>query len=92
MNKKDLIVKISKKTGFSRKETTKMMAAFIDEVGENLSQNKKIKLTGFGTFFIKKRKPRQIVHPRDASKLIQIEETYKPTFKPTGKFLKKIKS
>ena len=92
MNKKDLITKISKKTGFSYRETTKMMAVLIDEIGKTLSQNKKIKLTGFGTFFVSRRKPRQIVHPRDASRLIHIDETYKPTFKPTGKFLKKIKS
>lgn len=92
MNKKELLITIAKKNNFSFRETSNMMNAFIDSIADELSKEKNVKLTGFGTFFISKRKARQIVNPRDTSKLIQIDESYKPSFKPSGKFLKKIRS
>ena len=92
MNKSDLIEHISKKHSFAVKETAKILQSFIDTVSEELSNNNKVKITGFGTFYISKRKARQIVHPRDTSKYIQLDETYKPSFRPTSKFIKKIKN
>ncbi len=92
MNKKDLINYITKKNHFSYKETSKMLQGFIDAVSEQLVNNDKVKISGFGTFYIAKRKARQIVHPKDTSKYIQLPETFKPSFKPTSKFIKKIRN
>jgi DNA-binding protein HU-beta len=92
MNKKELLSQMAKNNSFTHKEASKMMQAFIKVLTKELSQNKRIKITGLGTFYISKRKARRIVHPQDKNRLIKIGTSYKPSFKPTQKFMKKLKA
>jgi len=92
MNKKEFLKTIARKHSFSYNETSKIMESFVDTISEEIVKGNKVKITGFGTFYLSKRKARQIVHPRKKGEYIQLGETYKPAFKPTTKFIKKIKN
>ena len=50
MNKTEFINEIAKKTGFTKKDSTAFINAFIETVQETLSNKESISFIGFGTF------------------------------------------
>ena len=63
MNKTELISAIAEKSTFTKKDSEKFLQSFIDVVTEELSNNGKIQLVGFGTFDISERKQREGRNP-----------------------------
>ncbi|PIJ63270.1 integration host factor [Mesotoga sp. H07pep.5.4] len=86
MNKKELIAVLAEKTGATKKLVGDVMDGFINVVGEELSKNEEVKLVGFGTFEVTKRKARKGVNPR-TKEAIEIPGGKVPKFRP-GKELK----
>ncbi|NLW69987.1 MAG: HU family DNA-binding protein [Eubacteriaceae bacterium] len=86
MNKVELIAAMAEKTGMSKKDTEKTLAAFTETVKETLQNGEKVSIVGFGIFEAKKRASREGINPRTGEK-IMIPETTAPTFK-AGKSLK----
>ncbi len=86
MTKTELINAVAEKTGFSKKDSDKAVAAFIDSVTEALAAGDKVALVGFGTFEVKTRGERQGINPR-TKEPITIEASKLPAFK-AGKALK----
>ncbi len=86
MNKTELCAAIAAKTGFSKKDTEKFTAAFVDTVVEALQQDDKVQIVGFGTFEVKNRPARKARNPRTGEE-IEIAATKAPAFK-VGKALK----
>jgi len=87
MNKGELIVKISNKTGLSKKDAEASLNAFMECVEESLKEGDKVQLVGFGTFEAKKRNSRPGRNPKKPEVVIMIPETVAPVFK-AGKNLK----
>jgi DNA-binding protein HU-beta len=58
MNKAELINKISEDTGITKTQANDAIDSFIDAVTKTLKAGGKLKLVGFGTFSISKRKAR----------------------------------
>ena len=50
MNKSDLVAAIAEKAEMSKKDAEKALKAFEDVVTEELTNNGKVQLVGFGTF------------------------------------------
>lgn len=67
MNKKDIIVKISEKTEKSQKDTTLIVNAFLNEIGDALKAGEKVTLTNFGTFSKSQTKKFKVFSPKDGS-------------------------
>ena len=86
MNKNELISVISKKTGKTQAETKEFIETFIETVTENLKQDEKVSLIGFGTFETRERKARQGRNPQTGKEIL-IPATKSPAFK-AGSFLK----
>lgn len=84
--KRDLVKILSEKTGLAQKQTTQVIDAFIETVGEKLAEGDKVQLTGFGTFMTRKREGREGRNPVTGEK-IAIPASIASTFKP-GKGLK----
>ena len=55
MYKTELIKKVAKKTGFSRDVVSFVMNTSIKMIQDNLERGKEVRLTGFGTFYIRNR-------------------------------------
>ena len=79
MNKLELIAAIADKTGFSKKDSEKALAAFTEVVTEELVKKNKVQIVGFGTFEARERAARK--------EPIDIEASVVPAFK-AGKALK----
>ena len=58
MNKADLINAVAEKTGLSKKDSEKAVAAVFASITESLQRGEKLSLVGFGTFEVKERAAR----------------------------------
>ena len=86
LTKKDIINSIYMRLGLSKKISEMILEDFILLIIENLQQSKKIKISNFGTFFIKRKKSRMGRNPKTKENKI-ISERNVVTFKPS-KFIK----
>ena len=90
MNKTTLINQVAKDASVSKKEAEKAVNAFIEVVGDELAEGKKVTVTGFGTFLVTKRKAREGVNPRTGER-IKIPAQILPHFRPGKGFKDAIK-
>ena len=86
MNKTELIAAIAEKAEISKKDSEKALKAFVDVVTEQLNNDDKVQLVGFGTFEVSKRAAREGRNPQ-TGKTMKIEACKAPKFK-AGKALK----
>lgn len=86
MNKTEMIAVMASKTEFTKIDTEKALAAFMDIVKEELVKGEKVQLVGFGTFEVAERAERQGRNPQTGESMI-IPASKSPKFK-AGKALK----
>ena len=89
MNKIELINKIAEKTGATKVDSKKHLAALLEIIGDTLAEGEAVRLIGFGTFEVRNRKARQGRNPRNPEEIINIPASKAPAFKP-GKPLKEM--
>ena len=87
MNKSELLVNISEKSGLKKVEAERALNAFIETVTESLKKEEKVQLVGFGTFETRDRKAREGRNPRKPDEVIKIPASKAPVF-IAGKTLK----
>ena len=88
MNKAEFVNAIAEKTGFSKKDSEKALAAMIDTVTETLKAGEKVQLVGFGVFETKERAARTGRNIK-TKEPIEIPASRTPVFK-AGKALKDV--
>ena len=87
MNKTELIAAITEKTGFTKKDAEKAIAAVVASIEEALVKGDKVQLIGFGTFEVRERAARVGRNPQTKEE-IKIAASKQPVFK-AGAALKK---
>ena len=80
MNKTELIAAVAAKTGMSKNDAEKAVAATVDAITESLVKGDKVQVSGFGIFEVKTREARVGRNPR-TKETIQIPATRLPAFK-----------
>ena len=85
LTKKDLVNSIYMQIGFSKQITGNLLEEFLDLIIQNLNSEKKIKISKFGTFSIRKKKPRVGRNPKTKEEK-KISERNVVTFKPSKEF------
>ena len=88
MNKSELINALSEETTFSKKDVSRVLAAFERVVKRTLQKGQKLSMTGFGTFFISNRPARKGINPATKER-INLPAISLPRFK-AGKGLKEL--
>ena len=86
MNKGELIEKVAGSTSVSKAETGRVIDAVFDEIAGALSRGGDVRLVGFGTFSVSRRKATTGRNPR-TGEAIQIPASKQAKFK-AGKELK----
>ena len=86
MTKQDLVEALAKKLKYSKSQATESLNTILDEISKALAKGKDVTLTGFGRFFVSKRKAREGRNPKTGEK-IKIPAAKVPKFK-AGKALK----
>ena len=85
LTKKDLINSVYMQIGFSKKISENLLEDILSTIVDNLIENKKIKLSKFGTFAIRNKKGRIGRNPKTKEKKI-ITDRNVVLFKPSKDF------
>jgi DNA-binding protein HU-beta len=86
MNKQDLISAVADSSGLSKTDAAKAVEGVFDSITEALKKGDEVRLVGFGTFSVSKRKASTGRNPR-TGEAMTIKASSQPKFK-AGKGLK----
>lgn len=86
MNKQDLIGRVADIAGLSKGDAVRAVEAVFEEIGAALKRGDEVRLVGFGSFSVTKRKASVGRNPRTREPMA-IKASNQPKFKP-GKVLK----
>ncbi len=86
MNKQGLIGSVVDATGLSRSDATRAVEGVFDSIAAALKAGSEVRLVGFGTFSVGRRKASAGRNPRTGAPM-NIKASAQPKFKP-GKALK----
>lgn len=82
MTKADIIEQIYEKVGFSKKESAEIVELVFDLIKETLENGEKIKISGFGNFVVRSKRPRIGRNPQTGEE-IEISARKVLTFRPS---------
>lgn len=86
MNKNDLISAVAGTSGLTRNDAVKAVEGVFDAISDALKKGEEVRLVGFGTFSVAKRKASTGRNPR-TGEAMEIKASSQPKFK-AGKILK----
>ncbi|WOK36837.1 HU family DNA-binding protein [Sphingomonas sp. C3-2] len=86
MNKQELIGAVADASGLSKNDASKAVEGVFDAITAALTKGDEVRLVGFGTFSVSKRKASTGRNPR-TGETMEIKASSQPKFKP-GKGLK----
>lgn len=86
MNKNELITAVADQASLTKSDAARAVDAIINAIGASLKKGKEVRLVGFGTFLVQKRKATTGRNPRTGAK-INIAASKQPKFR-AGKALK----
>ena len=87
LTKKDIINSVYMQIGFSKKISENLLEDILNTLIDNLTKNKTVKITNFGTFSIREKKERIGRNPKTKEKKI-ITRRNVVLFKPSKQFKK----
>lgn len=82
LTKADLIESIYEKIGFSKKEASDVVELLFETLKGTLGKGEKVKISGFGNFTVRQKKPRVGRNPQTGEE-IEISARRVLTFKPS---------
>lgn len=80
MNKTELIAAVAEKTGLTKKDADRVIAATFETISNAMAEGDKVQVSGFGIFDVKKREARTGHNPR-TKEAIEIPASKQPAFK-----------
>ncbi len=85
MTKADLADRLGERVGLSKKDAVEIVELLFDSMKSILAEGESVKITGFGTFLVRKKGARKGRNPKTGEEL-QIEQRRVVTFKPSQQF------
>ena len=85
LTKKDLVNIVYMQIGFSKQISENLIEEFFSLIVSNLQKNKSVKISNFGTFLIRSKKPRVGRNPK-TKEIKTISKRNVVLFKPSKKF------
>lgn len=82
LTKADIIESVYEKVGFSKKEAADIVELVFDTLKGTLEKGEKVKISGFGNFVVRQKRPRIGRNPQTGQE-IEISERRVLTFKPS---------
>ena len=64
MNKSELVSAVAEKSGLTKVDAKKALDVVLESIGEELKNDGKVVLVGFGTFSVNERSARKGINPR----------------------------
>jgi DNA-binding protein HU-beta len=88
MNRAEVVGRVARDSGLTKTDVDRVLGSLIENVSRSLKMGEKVKLVGFGTFDVARRRARSVLNPRTGA-AIRIPARRMPRFTP-GKELKKL--
>jgi nucleoid DNA-binding protein len=88
MNRAEVVGRVAKDSGLTKADVDRVLGALIENVSRSLKKGEKVKLVGFGTFDVARRRARLVLNPRTGA-AIRIPARRMPRFTP-GKDLRRL--
>ena len=88
MNRAEVVGRVAKDSGLTKADVDRVLGSLIENVSRSLKKGEKVKLVGFGTFDVARRRARSVLNPRTGA-AIRIPARRMPRFTP-GKELKRL--
>lgn len=82
MTKADIVLKLYEKVGLSKREAGEIVEAVFDSIKANVERGEKVKLSGFGNFVVREKRPRKGRNPQTGNELV-ISSRRVLTFRPS---------
>lgn len=82
MNNKEFIAELSRRLGYTNKDTARMVSSLLGIMTQELQDGNTIAIQGFGTFEVKKKLERISVNPATQQRMLippKLVLTYKPS-------------
>lgn len=89
ITKKDLVERISERTGLTQVDTKIVVESFLDSISGALQKGSNIEIRGFGRFKVKQKKARTARNPR-TNEYIDVEAGYKSVFEASKELRKRV--
>lgn len=89
VTKKDLVERISERTGLTQVDTKIVVESFLDSISSALQKGSNIEIRGFGRFKVKQKKARTARNPR-TNEYIDVEAGFKPVFEASKELRKRV--
>jgi len=82
MNKAEIVEIVAEKSGWTKKDTFKLVDMFLDEIKGCLKKDEEVKISGFGNFKAKTVSTRKAVNPITKEEIL-VAPSKKVLFKPS---------
>lgn len=91
MTKADLVEQVAQAIGpgITKKDCAAVVDGFLNAIKRALAKNQNIEIRGFGTFKVRRRKPRIARNPR-TGETVEVPARPVPVFKPSKNFREEI--
>ncbi len=89
MTRADIVDRIYEKVGLSKKEAQEIIEIIIDTITETLKEGETVKITGFGTFTVRKKAPRKGRNPKTGEE-VEISARRVVSFRPSNILKEKV--
>lgn len=89
MNNKEFTTELSKRLGYTQKDTSELISSMLSLMTEQLEEGNSIAIQGFGSFEVKKKIERISVSPTTKQRMLvppKLVLTYKPSIALKEKF------
>lgn len=90
MNNKEFIAELAERTGYSTKDTQKLVNSLVDAMGDTFQEDNAVLVPNFGVFETKKKMERIMVNPATGQRML-VPPKLVLNFKPNQTWKDKLK-
>ena len=90
MNNKDFTSELSRRLGYTIKDTSELMSSLLSDMTQELQEGNVVTIQGFGTFEVKKKAERIAVNPTTKQRML-VPPKLVLAYRPSGQLKEKFK-
>lgn len=89
MNNKDFVSELSRRLGYSQKDSSALLSALVAEISGQLEEDRIVSLSEFGNFEVRKKLERVVINPATQQRMLvppRLVVAFKPSAQLKDKF------
>ena len=90
MNNKDFTSELSRRLGYTIKDTSELMSSLLSDMTQELQEGNVVTIQGFGTFEVKKKAERITANPTSKQRML-VPPKLVLAYRPSGQLKEKFK-